>query len=272
MKKLHAVLVVALLSLGITAFAQITGNTKSINGFAIPYQIPIDGSGTAIGGTGTASMTVQGSGPASSTATGSPVGVGAVYNATPPTYTTGQRTDLQANAAGSLLTQLATAAGAGISTATSGGSDGLSNTQTVLRVNNFPMVWNGANWDRQRGDTTGTYVITAPSAASGIALPQAANTAVSGSKTLKASAGNLYGYNIVTGGSAGYLMFFDSTTVPADGAVTPTRVIPVAANTGIDRSFNPPLRFATGIVAVFSTTGPYTKTISATAFLAGDVQ
>lgn len=114
--------------------------------------------------------------------------------------------------------------------------------------------------------------VQTPTDSAGAALVSVATAAVASSLVLKASAGNLYGYNIVAGASAGYLMIFNSTTAPADGAVTPLRCIPVAANAGIDRAFDIPRRFSTGIVLVFSTTGPYTKTASATAFLGGEFQ
>jgi hypothetical protein len=104
-------------------------------------------------------------------------------------------------------------------------------------------------------------------ASSGVATTR--TTAVAGSIVLKTSAGNLYGFNVVAGASAGYVMVYNSTTVPADGATQPFFVMPVAANAGIAYNFDTPLRFSTGIVLVFSTTGPFTKTISATAFLGG---
>lgn len=111
----------------------------------------------------------------------------------------------------------------------------------------------------------------APTTLAAAAVPSAAQTtAAAGSIIAKASAGNLYGYEVTAGASAGYLMLFDSTTVPIDGAVTPKKVHAIAANASLSRSFSPPIRFATGIVAVFSTTGPFTKTISATAFLGVD--
>lgn len=91
-----------------------------------------------------------------------------------------------------------------------------------------------------------------------------------GSLIAKASAGNCYGFNVVAGASAGYLLLFDSTTVPADGTVTPKKAYVVAANASLSVSFDIPRRFGTGITAVFSTTGPFTKTISATAFIAVD--
>ena len=65
-------------------------------------------------------------------------------------------------------------------------------------------------------------------------------------------------------------MIFDSVTVPTDGPVTPKLVQVLAANSSIQTDRDIPIRFTSGIVMVFSTTGPFTKTISATAFLAGD--
>lgn len=114
------------------------------------------------------------------------------------------------------------------------------------------------------------FSTTAPSSASGAAVTRTQTAAAAGSQVVKASAGNLYGYNVVSGASAGYLMIFDATSAPADGTVTPKLVEAIAANASIQQNFRTPIRFATGITMVFSTTGPFTKTISATAFLAGD--
>lgn len=170
------------------------------------------------------------------------------------------------------------------------------------------MVFNGTGWDRQRGDASGTYVsgpsgatlgtsanqatqITAeqaiqanqtgggqfanpfPTAASGAGVTQQASTTVTGATLFKSGAGNLYGLNLVTGGSAGFLLVFDAAGVPADGAVQPVRCLPIAANTGIELNWRgAPLRLGTGIVVVFSTTGCFTKTMSATAFMSADVK
>jgi hypothetical protein len=99
------------------------------------------------------------------------------------------------------------------------------------------------------------------------AVTQIATAAAAGSLVVKASAGNLYDFNVVAGASAGFVMIFNAVSAPADGAVTPAFVIPLAANAGVAFSFPYPRRFSTGITIVFSTTGPFSKTISATAFI-----
>lgn len=96
-----------------------------------------------------------------------------------------------------------------------------------------------------------------------------ATSAVAGSLSLPGPA-YLHGINVTSGASAGYVMLFDAAAVPADGTVTPARCLPLAANTGIERTFPTPLRIANGITVVFSTTGCFTKTVSATAFIAVD--
>ena len=110
-----------------------------------------------------------------------------------------------------------------------------------------------------------------PSAAAIAGTPPGVTTVAAGSLIAKASAGNLYGVNVTSGASAGYVLIYNRTTVPADGTVTPVRCIPLAANAGIELTWRPvPLYFNSGIVVVFSTTGCFTQTISATAFIAAD--
>lgn len=99
------------------------------------------------------------------------------------------------------------------------------------------------------------------------------SAAANSSLLLKAGTAIVSGVNVTSGAAAGYVMLFDADTAPADGPVTPKRCIPLAANTGLDINWRgAPLYFQTGAVVVFSTTGCYTKTASATAFIAGDIQ
>lgn len=109
---------------------------------------------------------------------------------------------------------------------------------------------------------------TAPTSSSSFAITPGSSSALESSHVLKASAGNLYSLYVATTTAAGWLMTFNATSAPADGAVTPVEAIQIPANSAAAISFDgaPPDYYSTGIVAVFSTTGPFTKTASATAF------
>jgi hypothetical protein len=99
------------------------------------------------------------------------------------------------------------------------------------------------------------------------------SSAAEGSHVLKSSGGNLYSLYVTTGGTAGYIMTFNAASVPADGAVTPVECVQIPANSTVSVSFinGPADVYSTGIVAVFSSTGCFTKTVSATAFFKGRV-
>lgn len=100
------------------------------------------------------------------------------------------------------------------------------------------------------------------------------SVAAEGSHLLKGSPGCLIATYVTVGATGGFLMVFNLITAPPDGAVTPVECIQVAANTTnfLNWAPQPPEWFSTGIVAVFSTTGCFTKTVSATAFFHGLVQ
>lgn len=122
-------------------------------------------------------------------------------------------------------------------------------------------------------DSAGNLLVTAsPSPSSITGLVPVVSTAAEASKVFKASAGNLYAYQVTTGAAAGYVMIFNATSAPADGAVTPVKCVAVPAGATVGVSVNPPEAFSTGITAVFSTTGCFTKTASATAMFSGDVK
>jgi hypothetical protein len=152
--------------------------------------------------------------------------------------------------------------------------DGLTVENDFDAVVAFLEAFNGTTEDQLRtiigalAAGTGNLAISpAPHSASAGALTSAQTAAVAGSLIAKASAGNLYGFNVTAGASAGYILVYNSATVPVDGATTPVFVLPIAANAGLAYNFDIPLRCSAGITIVFSTTGPFTKTLSATAFI-----
>ncbi|MDT7951707.1 MAG: hypothetical protein RQ966_09400 [Acetobacteraceae bacterium] len=99
-------------------------------------------------------------------------------------------------------------------------------------------------------------------------------TAIAASLVLKSAPGSLYACYATTGSVAGWLMLFDATAVPANGSVAPKECIycPANATTEVELPFLTAEPFATGITAVFSSTGPFTLTASSTAFIKGIVQ
>lgn len=123
--------------------------------------------------------------------------------------------------------------------------------------------------------TPGALDVTVlPSSTAGSGITRVVSASAESNHVLKASAGNLYGVYVTTGNTAGYLMVFNATSAPGDGAVTPNECLWAPANSTTFLNFNPgpPSTYSTGITAVFSSTGCFTKTASATAFFAGSVK
>jgi len=241
----------------------------------------ITGSGTA-GSAATGVQTVQGiasmtplfvggSVASGASAAGNPVPAGGDYNSTKPTLTNGQRGTLQLGTAGSLSVQLY---GADSTTAFAvGNSNGdtlaTNSTTSLLQVNSVGRLYNGSNYSRSYEITaattagTGTAAIhMAPTsaAAGGIALMK--NSAAASSLVLKASAGNLYTFRCTnTSASAIWVLLFNATSAPADGAVTPEAWWQVAANADLSVSYGDvPVVLGTGGTLSISSTGPFTKT------------
>lgn len=235
---------------------------------------------TTSSGSGATADQVQGNSAAGTTTATNPMVVGGVANsAIPVGVSDGQKTNLWTSQRGAAVSAIGT---------TAAGADGSSNNISILA---WPSNSNGSvsgqleirpyvydqilgTWQRQRGSTDGTATLNAPTASSTFALTPVVTSAVASSLVLKASAGNFYGLTTVAGASAGFVMLFDATTAPADGAVTPKECLPIAANSSNTISYipGPPIAYTTGIVAVFSTTGCFSKTASATAFFSGKVK
>lgn len=226
----------------------------------------------ATGGTGASASQVQGNVASGATDSGNPVKVGGVYSAALPTLTAGQRSDLQLTPKGRV--QIATNAGS------FNQADSITNAPNVYLTDNginvlyspsLGMVFNGSTWDRVRGDTTGTYVVTTPTTAASNAITPVVGSLVNG-LVGKASAGNAYSFEVVTGAAAAYLYAFNSATVPADGAVTAGTASgnyqfcqPVAATTGARFGYDIPERYSVGISLAVSSTACGTLTKIATA-------
>lgn len=167
-------------------------------------------------------QSVGGNVAAAATDSGNPVKIGGIYNTSFPSYTSGQRTNIQTDSGGKLF-----------------------------------------------GVATGTSNIT------GGATSTSSTTAEAG-RVLKASAGNLYSLGVTNlTATAGFVVVTNTTTVPADGAVTPIECIPIPASGRAELNLNPGpgLYFATGIsVFITSAANCFTKTTGVvTGFFRGSV-
>lgn len=109
-------------------------------------------------------------------------------------------------------------------------------------------------------------------------LTPATTAALASNQIVKAAPGNLYSFEVgadsTLSAAAWWIMLFDSTTLPGDGAVTPKKCYPMpSGTTGASFAFGAaPVAFTTGIVIGVSTTGCFSKTASVHAFISGDAQ
>lgn len=120
-------------------------------------------------------------------------------------------------------------------------------------------------------------VTLVPSSAAAVAIASVVSTSAKATHVIKASAGNLYSaYAVNLTSTPGYLLVFDATSAPVDGAVTPLDCAPLPASgyASVNYRSGPPKRFATGVVVVVSSAATcFTKTTGTiTAFMSGDVQ
>lgn len=107
----------------------------------------------------------------------------------------------------------------------------------------------------------------------------AQTSALAASLTVKASAGTLFDFTVSADSTLNaaqwYIMIFDATSLPADGAVTPAKCYAVpqsVVNQGATFDTGG-VAFTTGIVIGVSTTGCFSKTASVHAlFIGADFQ
>lgn len=125
---------------------------------------------------------------------------------------------------------------------------------------------------------TNTVAVTsAPSSASSSGLTPVTSTALAANTVIKASAGNLYSFEVsadsTLSAAAWWIMIYNATSAPVDGAVTPLKCYAMpSGTTAFSAAFPTPIALSTGGVIGVSTTGCFTKTASTHAFISGDAQ
>jgi hypothetical protein len=127
---------------------------------------------------------------------------------------------------------------------------------------------------------TGTFPVQAsqaPSAASTAGVAPVSSASLEANHVIKGSAGNFYSFEATAdatlSAAAWWLMVYNATSAPVDGAVTPLKCwgLPAGVVT-FTGAFPQGTYFSTGITMGVSTTGCFTKTASAHAYLSGDAQ
>lgn len=115
--------------------------------------------------------------------------------------------------------------------------------------------------------------IPANAATIGQPIVSVQTSTASSSLVVKSSSGLLNGFSATAGGTSGYILIFDLASVPSNGTVTPRFCYALPANQTTGASWlTYPVNFNNGIVIEFSSTGCFTATSSATAFLSAQYQ
>lgn len=189
---------------------------------------------------------------------GNPLKAGAKYNATLPTFTDGQRSDLQANAKGALIVQLAGTGGVATRVAGNTNADGVAaaSDSAMVQAQAFGYNFNGASWDRQSKATNVARLLNAAGSTNSNLVKNAAGTVH-----------KIRGYNAKAGFV--YLKLYNKTTAPTVGTDTPVATFTLPASAAFEIDLGPlGLYFATGIGYGISGAAADNDT---TALTAGDV-
>lgn len=188
---------------------------------------------------------------------GNPIKIGTKYNSTQPTFTDGQRAELQVTSRGELRTIL-TSNGTSITINTNGGADGTTNTTNVLNTRAYTEIYNGTSWDMLRsrtGASTGTLAVSdLPATSGGLSI---VTGSVGGTATaIKASAGQLYGYHLFnTTAAVAYVQIFNVAVASVTlGTTAPTLSIGIPASGGVTVNFDKGVAFGTAISYACTTT------------------
>lgn len=150
--------------------------------------------------------------------------------------------------------------------------------QRVKRFLKFPTIQRMSNMKKLSLFIVSFFAIllslSANAASLGNPIVSVYSTAAEASHVLKSTGGLLNGFSATTSTTGGYVLLFDATALPANGAVTPKLCyyVPSYPQTMGATWLTYPVPFNNGIVIAFSTTGCFTLTASATAFFNAQVQ
>lgn len=146
------------------------------------------------------------------------------------------------------------------------------NDSTIATITN-PVGVKGADGSAIASVSNPVPVTLSGSATGGVTYGSTA--ALAANSVIKASAGSLYSFDVnadaTLAAAAWWIMIYDATSAPTDGAVTPAKCygVPLGTTT-VSGAFPNPVALGTGITIGVSTTGCFTKTASTHAFISAD--
>ena len=193
---------------------------------------------------------------------GNPVLIGARYDATPSTRTTGNRSALQTGSFGSLRVSLFQNDGNNGVRYQTTGQDGDTNTIAALVVQSDSMVFNGTTWDRARGDAVAQSALPGLSSTFWTYAPPTAGISSSTAGVTAKTAAGASVRNYIAGGMLSWNTLSAATEFVirdgASGTVLWRATIGTVAGI-IPLNFNVPLRGTANtlveIAAISSVTG-----------------
>jgi hypothetical protein len=139
---------------GTPAFVRLSDGSNAISTLPVSLaSVPSH----AVTNAGTFAVQAAGDVASGASDSGNPVKVGGKYNSSQPTITNGQRSDLQVNSSGELLSQVTVLGAAGADGDTNNLGFAVqkgSASVTARKIAVAPFVFNGTDWDRMKGDTS----------------------------------------------------------------------------------------------------------------------
>lgn len=162
-----------------------------------------------------------------------------------------------------------------VSNATSAVATSATNVPTVA----YNYGFNGTTWDQLQVDASKFLKVNVAAGSVTVVEPvlsTTSSTALAANLVINAAASGLYSFTVSADSTlyaaTWYIMIYNATSAPVDGAVTPLKCYEMPTNTyTYTAAFPNPVPFSTGIVIGVSTTGCFTKTASThAAFISGD--
>lgn len=189
----------------------------------------------------------------------------------------GNNQPIAVDAQGKLCINAAGTGGGAITGTTSNAASGVATSSTNVSTVAYTYGFNGTTWDQLQVDAN-KYLKTAVQSGNLTADTHAQCSALCANLVVKGTSGTLKTFEVsadsTLSGAIWYVMVYDATSAPADGAVTPAKCYQQPSGTtqmgGTLSSGGS--AFLTGITIGVSTTGCFSKTASTHAFIAADNQ